>query len=243
MPEVDALRFNRDIIAATSDLICAYKLNLAFYEAMGIEGVTILKQTLQYIPKEIPVIADAKRGDIGDSAQQYAKAIFDAFSFDAITVNPYLGGDSLQPFIACPDKGVFILCKTSNIGASDFQDLKCLEPGASEAIPLFELIARKARGWNIYGNIGLVVGATHIEAVKRVRELCPEMVLLIPGVGAQGGDLARAVKYGVDAQGGKAIITCSRQILYASRGEDFAAAARQEAVKIREQINRILTWR
>lgn len=245
MPEVDVIQFNRDIIDATVDLVCAYKPNLAFYQALGIDGLVALEKTRQYIPKQIPVIGDAKHGDIGNSAQQYAKAIFDAFGFDAVTVNPYLGQDSLKPFIDRHDKGVFILCKTSNAGAADFQDLRYLEPEAASPTPLFQLVALKAREWNVQGNIGLVVGATHAEDLRTVRELCPEMVLLIPGIGAQGGDLAAAVRWGVDAQGGKAIICCSRQVLYASKGNDFATAARREALRIRDQINEQLAtiWR
>jgi orotidine-5'-phosphate decarboxylase len=245
MPEMDVLQFNRDIIDATKDLVCAYKPNLAFYQALGIEGLIAMEKTREYIPTEIPVIADAKHGDIGNSARQYAKAIFDTFGFDAVTVNPYLGYDSLEPFINRSDRGVFVLCKTSNVGASDFQDLRYLEPGISDAAPLFQVVALKAKEWNVYGNVGLVVGATHAEALRTVRELCPEMVLLIPGIGAQGGDLASAVTWGVDAQGQKAIICCSRQILYASKGEDFALAAREEALKIRDQINQHLAalWR
>jgi orotidine-5'-phosphate decarboxylase len=240
IPEVDILHFNQRIIDATADLVCAYKPNLAFYEALGIEGLIALQKTLEYIPKEIPVIADAKRGDIGNSAQQYAKAIFDILGFDAITVNPYLGHDSVEPFIAYLDKGVFLLCKTSNIGASDFQHLHYVEPGSGELIPLFQIVALKAKEWNIYGNIGLVIGATQVEALTEVRRLCPEMVLLIPGIGAQGGELAAAVQYGVDAQRQRAIISCSRQILYASTGSDFASAARREAEKLRNEINAYL---
>lgn len=245
MPKIDVLQFNRDIIDATRDLVCAYKPNLAFYQALGVEGLVAMEKTREYIPKEIPVIADAKHGDIGNSARQYAKAIFDTFGFDAVTVNPYLGYDSLEPFINRTDRGIFVLCKTSNAGASDFQDLRYLEPETSNAAPLFQLVALKAKEWNVYGNIGLVVGATHAEALRTVRELCPEMVLLVPGIGTQGGDLASAVRWGVDAQGQKAIICCSRQILYASKGDDFAMAARQEALKIRDQINQHLVapWR
>jgi orotidine-5'-phosphate decarboxylase len=189
MPKINAFQFNRDIIDATMDLVCAYKPNLAFYQALGVEGLIAMEKTREYIPKEIPVIADAKHGDIGNSARQYAKAIFDTFGFDAVTVNPYLGYDSLEPFINRTDRGIFILCKTSNAGASDFQDLRFLGPGTSNAAPLYQLVALKAREWNVYGNIGLVVGATHAEALRTVRQLCPEMVLLVPGIGTQGGDL------------------------------------------------------
>jgi len=231
MPSVDVLQFNKSIIEATSDLICAYKPNLAFYEALGTEGFTILEKTVKQIPGDIPVIGDAKRGDIGNTAKAYARALFLVLGFDAATVSPYLGYDSVEPFINHLDKGVFILCRTSNKGATDFQDLR------SDGQPLYETVAHKAKEWNTYGNIGLVVGATYPEELRKVRSICPEMPLLIPGIGAQGGDLASAVGNGADANGEKAIINVSRQILYASREKDFARAARNVADKVRNQIN------
>jgi orotidine-5'-phosphate decarboxylase len=231
MPGVDVLQFNKAIIEATSDLVCVYKPNLAFYEALGTEGLAILEKTIKCIPDNIPVIADAKRSDIGNTARAYARALFSVLDFDAATVNPYLGFDSIEPFTNYRDKGVFILCRTSNKGAADFQDL------LTDGLPLYEAVARKAKAWNTYGNIGLVVGATYPEELKKVRSICPEMPLLIPGIGAQGGDLASAVGYGVDARGEKAIINVSRQILYASGEKDFARAARNVAEKIRNQIN------
>jgi orotidine-5'-phosphate decarboxylase len=234
MPAVDVLQFNKAIIEATSDLVCAYKPNLAFYEALGIEGLAILAKTVKYIPGDIPVIGDAKRGDIGNTAKAYAKALFSVLGFDATTVNPYLGYDSLEPFINYHDKGVFILCRTSNKGAADFQSRR------TDGSPLYETVAHKAQEWNIHGNIGLVVGATYPEELKRIRSICPEMPLLIPGIGTQGGGLASAVGYGVDARGEKAIINVSRQILYASREKDFAQATRNMAEKIRQQINSCL---
>lgn len=233
MPKVDVFQFNRAIIDATSDLVCAYKPNLAFYEALGIEGLKALERTVAYIPKGIPIIGDAKRGDIGSTARAYARALFETLGFDAATVNPYLGYDSLEPFMEYKEKGVFILCRTSNVGSAHFQALTLTETSR----PLFELVAQRAREWNLYGNLGLVVGATYPEELRRVRQICPEMPLLIPGIGAQGGDLAGAVRYGVDAKGEKAIISSSRQIIYASRGEDFAAAAREAALNLRDQIN------
>jgi orotidine-5'-phosphate decarboxylase len=231
MPGVDVLQFNKAIIEATSDLVCAYKPNLAFYEALGTEGLAILEKTVKCIPGAIPVIGDAKRGDIGNTARAYARALFSVLGFDAATVNPYLGFDSVEPFINYQDKGVFVLCRTSNKGAADFQDLR------TNGLLLYEAVARKAKEWNIHGNIGLVVGATYPEELKKVRSICPEMPLLIPGIGAQGGDLASAVGYGVDARGEKAIINVSRQILYASKEKDFAQAARTMAEQIRNQIN------
>ncbi|MBA7710588.1 Orotidine 5'-phosphate decarboxylase [subsurface metagenome] len=158
-------------------------------------------------------------------------------------MNPYLGYDSLEPFIEYREKGVFILCRTSNAGSAHFQDLLLYEKLAKAGEggkPLFEVVAQRAREWNTFGNVGLVVGATYPEELRRVRELCPQMPLLIPGIGAQGGDLASAVRYGVDAQGEKAIISSSRQIIYASKGKDFAEAARGAALKLRDEINRYL---
>ena len=231
MPVEDVLEFNKAIIEATGDLVCAYKPNLAFYEVLGPAGLSILEQTMKHVPDDIPVIADAKRGDIGNTGRAYASALFSAFGFDAATVNPYLGFDSVEPFTAYPEKGVFILCRTSNPGARDFQDLR------ANGLPLYEIVAHKALEWNTHENVGLVVGATYPEQLKRVRAICPGMLLLIPGVGAQGGDLAVAVGCGVDVRGERAIINVSRQILYASREKDFALAARSAAGETRDRIN------
>ena len=203
------------------------------------KGLAALKQTVEYIPDSIPIIGDAKRGDIGNTAQAYARALFSVFDFDAATVNPYLGYDSVEPFIRYHDKGVFILCRTSNDGALDFQALRCLS-GPADGVgscPLFEVVARKAQEWNVHGNVGLVVGATYPEELRLVRKLCPQAPLLIPGIGAQGGDLAMAVRWGTDAKGERAIISSSRQILYASSGKDFAQAARRAALELRDRIN------
>jgi len=235
MPAVEAAEFNRQIIEATKDLVCAYKPNLAFYEALGSDGLIALEKTLRHIPGDIPVIADAKRGDIGNTARKYAQALFEIYGFDAATVNPYLGHDSLEPFADYSDRGIFILCSTSNAGAADFQQLRCRSDEGE--LPLFELVAMKAAEWNVHRNIGLVIGATQPRSLMRVRQLCPDMPLLIPGIGAQGGELASAVQYGVDANGEKAIISCSRQVLYASTGKDFPSAARLEAARLREQMN------
>ncbi len=233
--QIKVFEFNKAIIEATSDLVCAYKLNLAFYEALGDEGLNALKGTIKYMPSNIPIIGDAKRGDIGNTAKAYAKAILADLGFDATTVNPYLGFDSIEPFIDYTDKGVFILCRTSNAGAADFQSLRCeTELGYR---PLFELVALKASQWNIHGNIGLVIGATYPEELRLIRQAHPDMPLLIPGIGAQGGDIALAARYGVDAQGERAILNSSRQIIYASREKDFAQAARRVASELRDQIN------
>ncbi|MDP2729280.1 MAG: orotidine-5'-phosphate decarboxylase [Dehalococcoidales bacterium] len=233
------VEFNKAIIEATSDLVCAYKPNFAFYEALGTEGIDALKRTAEYIPEDIPIIADAKRGDIGNTAKAYAQALFEVFNFDAATVNPYLGFDSIEPFLQYQDKGIFILCRTSNAGAADFQSLRCeVENGYR---PLFEIVAVKAKEWNIHGNIGLVVGATYPEELRLLRQSHPDMPLLIPGIGAQGGDLALTVRYGADARGEKTVINSSRQIIYASAGKDFAEASRRAASELREQINHHLS--
>jgi len=235
IPKVSILEFNTAIIDATSDLVCAYKPNLAFYEALGIEGMAILQKTIEHIPDNIPIIGDAKRGDIGNTAKAYAKALFSTFDFDAATVNPYMGFDSIEPFISYHDKGIFILCRTSNPSAIDFQNLRC-----PTGTPLYKMVAHKAKEWNIYNNIGLVVGATYPDELRELRSICPEMCLLIPGIGTQGGNLTLTISYGVDTQEKNAIINVSRQILYASRERDFAQAARNTAERIRNQINSCL---
>jgi len=236
MPEkMGVFEFNKAIIDATADLVCAYKPQFAFYEALGEEGMDALRRTIKYVPPDIISIADAKRGDIGNTSRAYAQAIFSDLKCDAATVNPYLGFDSIEPFIQYKEKGVFILCRTSNSGAGDFQSLMCQTDDGTR--PLFEIIAIKAREWNTYGNIGLVMGATYPEELKLIRQINPEMPFLIPGIGAQGGDVALAVRYGVDAKGERAIINSSRQILYTSRDKDFALAARRAATALRGQIN------
>jgi len=234
--------FLGEIVEATADLVCAYKPNFAFYEALGPPGLEALMETVASVPADIPTIGDAKRGDIGHTAGAYARAIYSTFGFDAATVNPYLGYDSIEPFLKYPDRGVFVLCKTSNASSADFQDLLCRPPsrGRQKAVPLFETVAAAAQRWNTGGNIGLVIGATYPAELKRVRALCPDMPLLIPGIGAQGGELALTVRYGTDAHGERAIIASSRQVIYASARADFATAARREALRLRQQINDLL---
>ena len=231
------LAFNRAIIEATSDLVCAYKPNLAFYEALGSEGIEALRQTIKSIPPSIPIIGDAKRSDVGHTAKAYAKAIFEFFGFDATTVNPYLGRDSVQPFIEYRNKGIFCLCKTSNPGSEDFQNLAVAGNDGISTEPLYITVARRANEWNTHGNCGLVVGATFPEELGRVREIVPDMPILIPGVGAQGGDLELSVRYGTNTNGELAIINSSRQIIYASKTSDFATAARQAAKNLRDAMN------
>lgn len=232
---VSPLDFNKAVIDATSALVCAYKPNLAFYEVGGLAGWELLEDTLAYIPKGIPVIADAKRGDIGNTAQAYARAIFTGLGAGAVTVNPYMGSDSIEPFLGYKDKGVFILCRTSNTGAADFQSLMLISEGREQS--LYQVVAKKSSEWNKHGNIGLVVGATFPEELKLLRQSYPDMPFLIPGVGAQGGDLKTAVRYGINSHGGGVIINSSRQVLYASKGRDFAQAAASAALKLRDEIN------
>ncbi|MDV2988751.1 MAG: orotidine-5'-phosphate decarboxylase [Dehalogenimonas sp.] len=223
--------FCRAVIEATQDLACAFKPNAAFFEALGSDGWTILKTVIDAVPKHIPVILDAKRGDIGNTAVAYARSAFEHLGADAVTVNPYMGYDSVKPFTDYPDRGVFVLCRTSNPGSADFQSLEF------DGKPLYQIVADKVVNWNTFGNLGLVVGATKPDELRTVRVAHPELPLLIPGVGAQGGSLELAVKNGVNATGELAIINSSRQIIYASYGVDFAAAARQAALNLRDQIN------
>lgn len=226
------LEFNRRIIEATSDLACAYKLNLAFYEAMGNAGWQTLLDTLSFIPKSIITIGDGKRGDIGNTAERYAEALFDDLGFDTATVNPYMGYDSVEPFLRSDKHGVFLLALTSNEGSNDFQRLNI---GGK---PLYERVVQTAAKWNTKKNLGLVVGATHPDELRSIRLLAPAMPLLIPGIGKQGGDLRSAVRYGCTKRGDLAVINASRSIIYASSGKDFAAAARKEAKKLRNQMQR-----
>jgi len=236
MPEnISVSDFNRAIVDATSDLVCAYKPNLAFYEALGEAGQEALRETLKHIPGDIPVIADAKRNDIGNTAAAYAGAIFDNLGFDAMTVNAYLGFDSVEPFTSYQDRGIFILCRTSNPGAADFQDMRCRYGG--DYLPLYQIVALKAAEWNTHDNVGLVVGATYPGELGIIRKSHPDMLFLVPGIGTQGGDVAQAVHQGANAQGRGMVINSSRQVLYASRGKDFDTAARNAAANLRDEIN------
>ena len=233
MPQPHAALFLQEIVEATADLVCAYKPNLAFFEAMGTGGMQTLLEGLRSVPEQIPIIADAKRGDIGNTGSAYATALFDVLGFDAATVNPYLGGDSLAPFLERKDKGIFVLCRTSNPGAADLQDLLL-----ADGRPLYQAVAEKAREWNRHGNVGLVVGATYPKETTKIREICPDMTFLMPGIGAQGGDLSAGVRAALNSSGEGLIVSVSRQVLYASRGRDYAAAARRAAQELRDRINR-----
>ena len=241
MPVASVFEFNRAIVDATAGLVCAYKPNLAFYEAMGLPGLQDLEKTVAHIRSAAPgaiIIGDAKRGDIGPSAQAYAKALFEVWGFDAVTINAWGGRDTVTPFLEDESRGVFVWCRGSNPGAADFQDvLTVTEEGP---VPLYQNMARACREWDTKGNLGLVVGATAPEQLREVRAACPAMPFLIPGVGAQGGDLEAAVRLGTDSRGRAALINSSRGIIYASNGTDFAKAAAREADKLRESINQVL---
>ena len=237
MGDRDLTRFIRNTIDATSDLVCAYKPNWAFYEALGLEGLGVLEQVRSWVPSHIPVIGDVKRHDLGNTSAMSARAMFDVWGFDAVTVGPYMGVDGLEPFLAYRDKGVFVLCRTSNPSAVEFQSL--IVQGNNGAKPLYQVVAERCKAWNTYGNVGLVVGATYPEELREVRGICPDQVILIPGVGTQGGDMEQSIRNGVTSTGRGAIINVGRQIIYASRNENYAAAARNEAQRLRDAMNAV----
>ena len=239
MAIADVAAFNIAIIEATSDLVCAYKPNVAFYEALGPErGYEALRKTLAAIPPHVITLVDAKRGDVEHTARAYAQAFFDNLGFDAATVNAYLGEDSITPWIERDAHAAFVVCRTSNPGAPDLQDLQVQPQAGGSARPLFEVVAERAKAWDAHGNVGLVVGATYPGEMRRIRELCPEMPFLVPGIGAQGGSLAETVRAGVDARGRGLLISASRGVTYASQGADFAQAARREAQRLHDEIIR-----
>jgi orotidine-5'-phosphate decarboxylase len=225
--------FNKAIIDATHDLVCAYKPQFAHYAACAAEDQ--LARTIDYLHRTypaVPVILDAKRGDVGNTAERYAAEAFERYGADAVTVNPYLGSDALEPFLRHADKGVIVLCRTSNPGASELQDL---EVGGRK---LYQQVAElAATRWNARGNCLLVVGATYPRELAEVRAIVGDMPLLVPGVGAQGGDVAQAVRHGQSARGSGLIISASRSVLYAGGGVEFAARARMAALALREEIN------
>ena len=241
IPVLDSFEFNKAIIDSTHDLCCAFKPNLAFYEAMGIEGLRLLEKTIDYIRTSSPtniIIGDAKRGDIGPSGAAYAKAMFEVWNFDAVTINAWGGHDTVDPFISDEKRGAFIWCRGSNPGSGDLQDLQVESASGSNTI--YEIMAQSAQTWNHNNNIGLVVGATVTDQLKSVRALCPKQPILIPGIGAQGGDLNASVLNGVDSRGRLALINSSRGIIYASQQRDFADAARQAAAEVNNNINSTL---
>lgn len=232
--EADAVfTFCRDIIDATAPFVCAFKPQIAHFAALGEEdALTRLIAHVHATHPGIPVILDSKRGDIGSTAQNYAHEAFDRFAADAVTVNPYLGRDSVQPFLDRHDKGVIILCRTSNPGSGEFQDLSI------DGKPLYQHVAQRvATDWNQHGNCLLVIGATWPKELAEVRALVGDLPFLVPGVGAQGGDVAAVIRNGATDDGTGLIISSSRAILHASSGNDFAAAAGQAARQLRDQIN------
>ncbi|MCD4702334.1 MAG: orotidine-5'-phosphate decarboxylase [Candidatus Aegiribacteria sp.] len=232
--ETPLFEFNRAIIDQTADLVCAFKLQVAYYSASGAE--LDLELTVAYIHENypgIPVILDAKRGDIGSTAEMYVREAFDRFGVDAVTVNPYMGTDTLEPFLDRSDRGVIILCRTSNPGAGDFQDL------ISDGRKLYQIVADKAaHEWNRNGNVLLVVGATYPDELREIRSIAGSMPFLVPGIGVQGGDVESAVMNGKNQDGTGMIINSSRGIIYSGNGKDFAEAARKAALNLRNEINR-----
>jgi orotidine-5'-phosphate decarboxylase len=231
--EFPIFEFNRAIIEATKDLVCAYKPNTAFYERHGERGWSMLRKTIELVPEEVPVILDVKRADIGNTSQKYAEAYFDDLGADAVTVNPYMGSDAVEPFIDYEDRGVFVLCRTTNPGAKDFQDLLV------DRVPLFEHVARKSVEWNkVHDNVGIVGPATEPTLLQRLRKIVgPNMPILAPGVGAQGGNIAVAVHHGANLRGEMLLLNASRSILFASQEDDFAEAARRATARMRDQAN------
>jgi len=227
-------KFNKEIIDATREFTAAYKPNLAFYETFGVKGLEAFLKTVEYIGSDRFIIADAKRGDIGNTSKKYAEAFLTNFNCDAITVSPYMGEDSIMPFLEDENKGVFILALTSNKGSNDFQMLK-----TEKGTYLYEEVIKTVIKWNVKGNCGLVVGATHPSMLGDVRKLAGDLPFLIPGIGAQGGDLEATVKYAFVKDKGLALINSSRGIIYASKEADFAERAGIEAKKLRDQINGI----
>lgn len=243
--ENSVLEFNKTIIQATADFVCAFKPNIAFYEALGQGGFLVLRETVKYIREidpALPVILDCKRGDIGNTNAGYITAAFDILNADAVTVSPYLGQEAMRPFLDRKDKGIFVLCRTSNSGAGEFQDLMVDNGTTGKAsVPLYQVVAQQvARRWNMFANCGLVVGATYPEQLADVRKLVGDMPILIPGVGAQGGDLKKSVLAGLNSRKQGIIINASREVLYASSEGDYAAAARKVALTRSDEIRAIL---
>ena len=228
--------FNKQIIDATSDLCVAYKPNLAFYESIGLEGWDVLERTVDYIRTNYPdqfIIADAKRGDIGNTSAMYARTFFGNMDFDAVTIAPYMGEDSVAPFLTYVNKWAIVLALTSNKGASDFQYLE--EDGEK----LFEKVLKTSKKWGTDENMMFVVGATKAEMLAEIRKIIPTHFLLVPGVGAQGGSLQEVAKYGMTDECGL-LVNSSRQIIYASSDVDFAEKAREEALKVQQEMSKIL---
>jgi len=237
-PKQALIAFCTAIVEATSDLVAAYKPNLGFFIAYGIPGLEALVEIRNRIPASIPVILDAKTGDMATTAAAYARGYFDEWGFDAITVNPYQGEDSLAPFFNYAGKGVIVLCKTSNAGGVELQD-QLIGDDPPEAVYL--KMAERIQGWSerYLATIGLVAGATYPSHLAEIRRRCPDLPILLPGIGAQAGDLIGSIRAGVDARGGSLLASASRSILYAGTDANFADKAREEAENLRNQINAI----
>jgi len=227
--------FNKQIIDSTKDFCVAYKLNTAFYESNGINGWKSLMKTIEYIPKNIFSIADAKRGDIGNTSKMYAKTFFETMDFDSITVNPYMGSDSVEPFLDFNNKWVILLALTSNKGSEDFQNFS-----NQSNVKLYQQVIEKSMNWSDDSRIMYVVGATKSDSLKEIRKIIPDHFLLIPGVGAQGGSLDDVVKFGMNKDCGL-LINSSRSIIYAGHGENFAENAREAALKIKSEMENYLS--
>ncbi len=235
-PTESMFEFGCNIVDTTCDVVAAYKLNSAFFEAHGWRGMEVLERLIAYINErapDIPVILDAKRADVGNTSTAYATAAFDVLKADAITVSPYLGKEALQPFLGRKDKVVFVLCRISNVGSEQIQDLRMEQGGL-----LYEYVARSvAETWNDNHNCGLVVGATRPTELREVRAIAPSLPVLIPGVGAQGGELRASVQAGRDRNGRGFLVNSSREVLYASPHDDYAQAARDAVSRLRRNIN------
>jgi orotidine-5'-phosphate decarboxylase len=226
--------FCRSIVEETADFAVAYKPNIAFFEALGPKGWESLQKVLEIIPNDIFTIADAKRGDIGNTSKLYAKAFFETMNFDSITVAPYMGADSVSPFLEFQNKWVILLALTSNVGSADFQLIS-----DAQGKPLYQSVLEKSQEWGSPENLMYVVGATRGELIGEVRKIAPEHFFLVPGVGAQGGSLSEVAKYGMNSACGL-LVNSSRGIIYASSGKDFAQAARIEAQKLQEEMKSLL---
>jgi orotidine-5'-phosphate decarboxylase len=231
------IRFNRAIVEATRDLVCAYKPNMGFYAAYGVEGLAALAETRWLIPAEIPVVLDCKVGDMDNTASRYAKGYFEDWGFDCVTLNPYMGEDSAKPFLDYWDRGVIVLCKTSNPGSGDLQDV-VVRDGERET---FLTVAERAQQWDraYPASVGLVVGATYPEQLARIRGVCPDLPILLPGIGAQSGQLEASVAAGIDNEGLGLMASASRAVIYAGSGEDFAERARDATIRLRDSANSV----
>ncbi len=236
LPAEEALMaFLGGIIEATHDLVCCYKPNLAFYLSHGAAGWAALLRLRDLIPAHIPTLLDAKFGDVGSTSEAYARAAYDVVRADAVTVSPYVGKDGIAPFFARPEKAAFVLCKTSNPGSGDLQDL-----ALADGSQVFARMAARIRDWGAaHGNVGAVVGATFPAQLAAARAALPDAPILLPGIGAQGGDLEGSVRAGLDASGAGLLVSASRSVLYASSGEDYAEASRAEAQRLRDAINAV----